>query len=179
MRAARSNPGGSLPLKTRSTVTLIPSSYQARSDPNTAYNTSSRIQPVWTMTLEINLETVVSAIAVITFLNGAILGLMNLMFLRRNSFFAIRAKDEEKQAKSSIDLHRQIDILEGRFKELETQHRLLAEGPLKSVATTLNQVQQALGELNKQAEERNGKLIETLTKLDHRLIKVETRLLAD
>lgn len=128
------------------------------------------------MTIDLDLETVVAAITIISAINAAIFGLMNLLFVRRHSFFALRAKDELRSDSVAADLSRNIHILEGRFRELETQHKLLAEGPLKSVASTLTQVQQALGELNKQAEERNSRLIDTLNKLDHRLVKVETRL---
>lgn len=128
------------------------------------------------MTIELDLETVVAAITVISAINAAIFGIMNLLFVRRNAFFAIRAKDEQRADSSTAELHKHIYVMEGRFRELETQYKLLAEGPLKAVASTLTQVQQALGELNKQAEERNSRLIDTLNKLDHRLVKVETRL---
>jgi len=131
------------------------------------------------MIVELSLETVVAVITVISAVNAAIFGLMNLLFVRRHSFYALRQKDEHAAELVNTEINKSINILEGRFRELETQHKILAEGPLKAVAATLTGIQHSLGELNAQSEERNERLITTLTNLDRRLIKVETKLVLD
>lgn len=140
------------------------------------------------MFIEITLERLGTAVAIVTPLAGAGWWFLNHFYLPRAQFFAIRQKDKEEYNSrlKEFEEHSKVSYeslvqqwkasneeLKESLQRLETQHRILAEGPFKAVVGSLESVEATLDNLNRQAELRNEKLLEALRGLDHRVSRVE------